>query len=315
MRKISLEQTVSWLIEHDNIEILTHDNPDGDTVGSAYALCMALQDLGKNTRVLTPCAVPVKFRAFGEKIKAQDFTAEYVVSVDVAALSLLGSLEKNYAEHIDLCIDHHGSNSVPAESTYLDPSAAAVGEMMFEIIKNLGVEMTKEIASAIYLAVSTDTGCFRYSNTTSRTLRICAELLELGVENGEINYMIFDQKSREKVLLERRVYETLTYFCGGKGAMIAITNDMLHELGTDDSETEGLASIPRQIEGVLIGMTIREKEDGCFKISVRTNGKVNACNFCMKFGGGGHPAAAGCTVSGTLEEVKEKLIKAAEEFL
>ncbi len=315
MRKISLEQAALLLKTHDNIEILTHCYPDGDTVGSAYALCLALQSLGKKAKVLTAGEVSRHFLPFGSKIRDCAFDAEYVVSVDVAAPSLLGNLEEKYAGKINLCLDHHGANSVEADDVFADVSAAATGEIIYRLLAPLGVPLDKDIASALYLAVSTDTGCFRYGNTTADTMRICADLLEAGVDNGEINHAIFEQKSREKIKLERLVYETLTYFCEGKGALITVTNDMLSSLNLDSCETDGLASIPRQIEGVLIGITLREKNDGSFKVSVRTCADINACEFCSRFGGGGHPAASGCTLSGTLEEVKTALINAAEDFL
>lgn len=312
MTRISLSEASELLYSHDNIEILTHRYPDGDTIGSAYALCLALQSIGKNARVLTAGTVSKKFLPFTSAVKAQDFRAQYTVSVDVAAPSLLGKLQQEYENKIDLCIDHHGSNSMQAENVFVDSSAAAAGEIIFDLLKLMNVTLTKEISDALYLAISTDTGCFMYSNTSARTLRTCAELLEAGVDNGSINHKIFEEKTKAKIELEKRVYETLTYFCSGKAAMITVTKDMVN--GLDDSETEGLASIPRQIDGVVMGITVREKED-CYRVSVRTNCGVDASQFCAQFGGGGHPAAAGCSLFGTCEQVRQTLIKAAEEFL
>lgn len=179
----------------------------------------------------------------------------------------------------------------------------------------MGVNFTKQIVDCLYTGISTDTGCFRYTNTTADTFRIAASLVELGCNSAYINKVMFETKSKEKIMLEREVYDTITYCADGKCAIVWVTLDMLKSLNIGEDEIEGLASIPRQIEGVLIGITMKEKEGGFFKISVRTNGDIDAAKFCSKFGGGGHKAAAGCSINGSLEDVRSQLIKAAEETL
>lgn len=303
------------LKEKDNIEILTHHYPDGDTLGSAYALCKALQAMGKYARVITSGNPSAKYDYLKSGVKEQEFQREFVVSVDVAAPSLLGENQEQYEGIIDLCIDHHRINSMEAKEKFVDPDSASAGEIIFTLLKAMYTEITPEIADCIYTAISTDTGCFRYSNTTAQTHRIAAELMGITPNWHRINTVMFELKSKEKLRLERMVYKTLEYFCEGKGALIYTTLEMQEESGVPDGELEGLASIPRQIEGVHLGITMKEKEKGVFKVSVRTNENVNAAEFCALFGGGGHNAAAGCTVEGTLEEAKEKLIKAAQGIL
>ena len=296
-----------FLREHNNYEILTHNYPDGDTLGSGYALCIALQQLGKNARVIT-AKLPPKFEYLTEGVEEQDFTADYIISTDVAADSLLAPNMEKYLGKIDICIDHHGSNSVTAKEKFVDKYAAANCEIIYKLLMRMGVNFTKQIVDCLYTGISTDTGCFRYTNTTADTFRIAASLVELGCNSAYINKVMFETKSKEKIMLEREVYDTITYCADGKCAIVWVTLDMLNRLNIGEDEIEGLASIPRQIEGVLIGITMKE-------ISVRTNGDIDAAKFCSKFGGGGHKAAAGCSINGSLEDVRSQLIKAAEETL
>ena len=311
---MKLFEVANFLKEHDNFEILTHAYPDGDTLGSGFALCLALQQMGKNARVITT-NVPSKFLYLLNGVKHQSFEAETIVSTDVASDSLLGSNMGTYIGRVDLCIDHHGSNNFTAKEKYVESNAAANCEIIYKILVELGVNFTEEMADCLYTGISTDTGCFRYTNTTSDTMRITASLMDLGCNSAYINKVMFETKSKEKIQLEHAVYDTIEYCADGKCAIIYTTLDMLKQLDVGDDEMEGLASIPRQIEGVLIGITMREKDGGFFKVSVRTNDNINASDFCSIFGGGGHPAAGGCTIEGTLEEVKAKLKKAVVKFI
>ena len=179
----------------------------------------------------------------------------------------------------------------------------------------MNIKITQDIANCLYTGISTDTGCFRYTNTTAETMRVAASLMDFGCNTAYINKAMFETKSKNKIMLERAVYDTMKYCANGRCAIIHTTIEMIERLGIGDDEMEGLASIPRQIEGVLMGITMREKQKDFFKISVRTNENINASDFCAQFGGGGHPAAAGCTIEGDLATVTEKLVKAAEKFL
>lgn len=311
---INLYELSVYLKDHDNYEILTHAYPDGDTLGSGFALCLALQQIGKNARVITT-NIPSKFTYLLKGVKEQDFEAETIISTDVAADSLLGSNMEKYAGRIDVCIDHHGSNTITAKEKFVDRFAAATCEIVYKLFRRMKIKITEQIADCIYTGISTDTGCFRYTNTTSETMRVAAQLMDFGCNTEYINKAMFETKSKTKIQIEHAVYDTMTYCANGKCAIIYTTLDMFKSLDVGDDEMEGLASIPRQIEGVLMGITMREKEGGFFKISVRTNCGINASEFCSKFGGGGHPAAAGCTIEGTLDEVRNKLIEAAEKVL
>ncbi len=311
---MNLIDVAQFLKTHDSYNILTHAYPDGDTLGSGFALCLALRQLGKKARVITT-NIPSKFVYLANTVEEQEFEAETIVSTDVAADSLLGANMSEYLGKVDLCIDHHGSNTFNAKEKYVDKNAAANCEIIYKLLVEMGVEITKPIADCLYTGISTDTGCFRYTNTTAETMRVAANLMDCGCDTAYINKAMFETKSKEKIQLEHAVYDTIKYCANGKCAIICTTLDMLKKLDVGDDEMEGLASIPRQIEGVLIGITMREKEGGFFKISVRTNENINASDFCAQFGGGGHPAAAGCSIEGDLKTVRGQLVEAVEAFL
>lgn len=315
MKKITLLDASILLLSNDNFHILTHRYPDGDTLGCAFALCYALRSIGKKANVIINGNLPSKFTYLAEKYEKQDFECGYVVSVDVAAPSLLGDLQSEYEDKIDLCLDHHGSNSMVAKNIFVDATCAAACEIIHVLIKAMKINITPDIANCIYTGISTDTGCFCYTNTTAQTHRIAAELIECGCDFNKINRINFETKTRAKIKMERMVYDTMEFYCSGKCAIIYTTLAMQKSLDAGDDEMEGLASIPRQIEGVKMGITMREKEDGTFKVSVRTNDGINASDFCARFGGGGHIAASGCSIKGDLKTVKYMLIKAAEEVL
>ncbi len=311
---MSLEKVADFLTQHDNYDILTHAYPDGDTLGSGYALCLALQQIGKNARVITT-NLPGDFEFLLDGVKKQSFDAQTVVSVDIASEQLLGCNKERYSGRIDLCVDHHEINRVEAAVKHVESDAAANCEILYRLFRLMKLDITKQIANCLYTGISTDTGCFRYTNTTAETLRIAADLLELGADTEYINKVMFETKTKKKIALEREIYDTIEYCCGGKCAIIFVTREMKKKLNVSDDELEGLASIPRQIEGVLVGITMRERDEGGFKVSVRSDSHVNAAEFCARFGGGGHAAAAGCTVKGSLDEAKAKLISEIEDFI
>ena len=314
MKQITLEKVASLLKEHDQFKILTHIYPDGDTLGCAYALAFMLRKIGKKANVAVEGNLPRKFSYLTKNYVEQDFTPEYIVSVDVAASALLGKSEMEGVDHIDLCIDHHRSHTLEADHVYVDGDAAAAAETIYQLTKIMEIELDEDIASCLYTGISTDTGCFCYTNTTPRTHQFAAELMSY-CDWKEINYVNFVVKTREKLALERWVNDTMQFCADDACAIIYTTLEVCEKVGAGDDEMEGLASIPRQIEGVKMGITMREKEGGVFKISVRTNDGIDASAFCQRFGGGGHPAAAGCAIEGDLETVKKKLIEAAEEAL
>lgn len=310
-----LESAAKTLLSKDKILILTHRSPDGDTIGSGYALAMALRKLGKSVKVDCTDPFPEKYSYFTDKLEKLEFDEEFVVSVDIADTKLLGEKLSDYADKIDLCIDHHGSNTKYAKKYYVEASAAAAAQVIAKLIRLMNVEFDKDIANAIYTGITTDTGCFRYTNVTAETHRIAADMIDCGAESGMINRLMFETKSRSRLEIERRVMDSIQFYLDGRCAIAYATIDMMKESGAVDSDMEGVSSLPRQIEGVMAGITLREKNNGKFKVSVRTTDELDASAICANFGGGGHKAAAGCMITGTLNEAIEQIIEVVRQAL
>lgn len=312
---ITLESAAKTLLSKDKILILTHRSPDGDTIGSGYALAMALRKLGKSVKVDCTDPFPEKYSYFTDKLEKLEFDEEFVVSVDIADTKLLGEKLSDYADKIDLCIDHHGSNTKYAKEYYVEASAAAAALVIAKLIRLMNVDFDKDIANAIYTGITTDTGCFRYTNVTAETHRIAADMIDCGAESGMINRLMFETKSRSRLEIERRVMDSIQFYLDGRCAIAYATIDMMKESGAVDSDMEGVSSLPRQIEGVMAGITLREKNNGKFKVSVRTTDELDASAICANFGGGGHKAAAGCMITGTLNEAIEQIIEVVRQAL
>lgn len=312
---VTHNEAFALLEKKDNILILTHRSPDGDAVGSMFALYYALREMGKNVRCIidtVPHALsfPVCEDAFCE------FAEECVVTVDVADKKLLTEETLHlYGDKVFLAIDHHEANKPFAENTLLDFNASAACEVIYDMLVSSGKDISIETAQALYLGISTDTGCFRYPNTTAHTLAAAAALVETGVDNGRINREVFETKTKEYVRFETLAMNNLKTYFDGKCALIVITQAMYNSTGTTEADTHSIAALPRQIEGVLVGIVIKEKKDGSYKVSVRTNEPVSAAEICETFGGGGHRLAAGCELTGRQPEVVNLVLKAVSEAL
>lgn len=309
-RTADLKKTAEILKGADNILILTHKSPDGDTVGSAFALCRALIAMNKKAKVVCSDELPEKFGYLYEGMDTCEFEPEFIVASDIASTDLMGSVLAPFADKVGLCIDHHPSNGDYAAFTMLDPASAATCEITADLIPLLNVEIDKKIAECLYTGLATDTGCFRYSNTSSRTLRTAALMIDKGAESAAINKKLFETLSRARMDFERMALESIEYHFGGKAALITITKEMEEKTGVSDSDTDGIPALPAKIEGVQAGITLKEKKDGGYKISLRTGSTLNASQICAKLGGGGHAAAAGCRIEGTLEEAKKTILEA-----
>lgn len=311
--RINKSEAAALLLKEDNVLILTHKNPDGDTLGSGYALCRALLKLGKKARVECFDPIPKKYDYMFEGLDVIEFEPSYIVAVDVADTKLLGEgFEKLYGNNIDLCIDHHSSNIMYAKKTCLYEEDAATAETIYSIICKLGVEMDEGMASCIYTGLSTDTGCFRYSNASAKTYRIASEMIELGVNNGAINSLMFESKSLSQLRLLKLSIEGMKLYFDNKCAIVTLTQKMFEDSGAHENESETISSLARQVEGVLVGATLRERPDGTYKVSVRTHAPVDAAKICSKMNGGGHKRAAGCEINLPLEQATQVLLNHIE---
>ncbi len=303
------------LLAQDDILILAHGHPDGDTLGCGYSLCRALLAAGKRAAVSCSDPIPSKYAYLSQGIPELTFTPAFIVAVDVADASLLGKKNESlYAANIDLSIDPHGSNKLFAKQTLLDAGAAAASEIVLEVIKAMGQTITPDIANCIYTGLTTDTGCFRYSNVTPRTMRMGAEMIEAGADNAMINTVMFETKTKSYVALEKLCLAGMEMYFDDRFALITVTQEMFRQTGSDESECDAIAALPRQIEGVLIGATLREKPDGSFKVSLRTHAPADASAICAGMGGGGHVRAAGCQLEGPKENAKAQLLRHIEQY-
>lgn len=303
------------LLANDNIMIISHMSPDGDTLGSSFGLYNALTSLNKHVKVRCSDKVPAKFAYLQEGYVDNDFSEDYVVCVDVAATQLFGDKLSSYIEKVDLCIDHHPSNDFYAKKTCLNAKAGATCELVFEIIELLGAKVTSQIADCLYTGITTDTGCFKYSNTTAQTHIVTAELIKFGADYAEINRFLFDTKSKSRIEIEQHVLNTMEFFYNDRVALIAISQKTIERTHADESELDGVSALPRTIEGVQIGITIREKTNGAYKLSLRTTSEVDASEICQIFGGGGHKRAAGCLIEADFESTKKMIVEAVGKFL
>lgn len=312
--RINAAYAAELLKSKDNILILTHDHPDGDTLGSAYALCRGLRSIGKKAVVKCPDKIPDSYAFMWQNLPEQDFEPAFIVAVDIADSVLLGAeYEAIYKDIINLSIDHHGSNNLKADDVLLESDAAAAAEIIYDVLMELGASLDSAMADCIYTGLSTDTGCFRYSNTSARSHRLAAILIDAGANKDEINQVFFETKSRVYAALERLALDSMTMYFDDRLAVITITQAMFRITGANESECDRLSALPRQIEGVLVGVTLRETKDGNFKASIRTNGPLNAAVLAAKMGGGGHAKAAGCRIDGPLEKAMEVLLKSVSE--
>ncbi len=312
---ISIKGVCNALLANDRILIVTHQSPDGDTFGSGYALYYALRSIGKRACVVCSDEPPERYHFMLEGYEADEFEPQLVVAVDLADRQLFGAKYAHLADLVDICIDHHPSNSRYAKKVLLRAKASATCEIMYDVVKGLGAEFSKEICTCLYTGIATDTGCFRFSNTTAKAHRIAARLMEGGAPTAKINRKMFETKSVSRLMIERQVLESIEYYFDNRCAMISITQDMLKTSGAEESELDGISTLPRQIAGVQIGVMLREKETGEFKVSMRTNDGFDASKICGKLGGGGHMKAAGCVVPGGLDNAKRILVETIAQYI
>ena len=298
-----------WLLSHDNFCILTHVRPDGDTMGSASALCVGLRQLGKNAHLLrNEGASPFLDKCQLGLTKDWPEEGDTLVTVDVASPNMLPEQWKVLQDRIGLRLDHHGTATSFTPEELVDPTAAACGEIVYDVLMAMGAEMTKEIAWRLYIAISTDTGCFRYANTTAATYRVAAACAETGAELYPITQELFDTTSISELKLQNWMVDHAVFLCGGKAAVCAIPPELEQSVSKED--LEGISGFLRSIEGVKISATIRKTETGC-KMSVRAIPGFDAAAVCKKFGGGGHKGAAGASLELSMDEA----VRAAAEAL
>ncbi len=303
-------ECAQWLRDRDDFCILTHVRPDGDTLGSAAALCLGLRQLGKTAHVLENEGASPYLRQCVEGLTVPaPGSGDTLIAVDVASPGMLPEGSKAYLGAIALRIDHHGSATSFTEMELVDPQAAACGDLIYDILMAAGCQMTKELAWRLYIAVSTDTGCFRYANTNAHCYEVAAACAATGANLYPITQALFDTNTLGKLKLESYIVGHAVFLCGGQAAVCAIPKTLEDTVSKEDME--GVPGFLRSIEGVKISATIRQTETGA-KMSVRAIPGYDAAAVCAQFGGGGHKGAAGASLEAPLEKATEIVSKALE---
>ena len=311
---LSARGAAGYLEALDNVLLLTHVRPDGDTIGSAAALCRALRDCGQTAYLLPNPEITATYAPYAAPYWAPEgWQAEHIVSVDIADASLLPENAQSYRDRIELAIDHHPSQTFFARNTCLEADSAACGEIVYEIIQHL-TALTADIALPLYVAVSTDCGGFQYGNTTARTHRIAAALMDV-VDVAAVNKALFRTKSRVRLAMESRMVADMKLFDHQRVVVMEIPLSLRQEMQAADADIEELSALPARAEGSDCGVTLRELRPGTVMVSVRTGPRVDACALCRILGGGGHHAASGATVEGTLDEARMAVLAAYRKVI
>ena len=307
--RIDLSDAVRFLRQHDRYLILSHNHPDGDTVGSAAALCHALRAIGKRARTGCSDLIPPLFSYITDELADDDFEPETLIAVDAAAAYMLGPELAPRAGEVALCIDHHPSNEMYARQVLLEDDSAATAEIIYELVEGLGVPLNRPLAEALYTGFATDTGCFRYANTTPRTHLFAAETMRAGARADMINSINFVLKSRVRVRLEQELLSTLTYYYGGRVSVMHLTQAMLRDAGASPSDADALSYLTRQVIGVDVGLLFKETPEGGQKVSVRSNEACDSSQLCQRFGGGGHRFASGCSFDTDFVSARDAMLR------
>ncbi|MBQ3529906.1 MAG: DHH family phosphoesterase [Oscillospiraceae bacterium] len=310
MKILTRKQTAEFLNENDNFVILTHRRPDGDTLGSAALLCRGLRKLGKNAHILRNPEITEKYAHLHQGLTTEQVAEGAVlIAVDTASRGMLPEAFSQYADRIILRIDHHATADSFTDCELVEPETAACGELVARVLSLMGVQLDKTMANALYTAISTDTGCFRYANTTAETFEVAAHCAYCGADLFAINQALFETRSLGRLRLEGWLIEHMLFLQEGKVAICALPKAIEEELGLTEDDLENISGFPRSIEGVKIAATIREDGENRVKISVRAVPGYDAAAICAQFGGGGHKGAAGASMNCSMAEAVEAIKK------
>jgi phosphoesterase RecJ-like protein len=316
MKKLTRTEVAEFLTRKDNFAIITHCGPDGDTVGSAAGLCLGLRQLGKTAHVLENSFVAEKYAYLLEGLTKQDAQeGDTIITVDVATPGMFSDNSVHLREKVDLRIDHHSSDTPFATYELVDSTAAACSEIVWDVLALMGAKMEKDMANALFTAVSTDTGCFRYANTSHRSFALASKCAAESKDIFRISQQLFDTVTLGRLRLQSWVVENMKLLCDGKIVVCGIPANIQEMLNLEEEDMGNLSGFLRSIAGVKIAATVRQDNEGHTGVSVRAVPGYDAAAICEKFGGGGHKGAAGASMENvTLEEAVERLIAAMPEI-
>ena len=307
MKNLTRSETAQILLSHDNYAIVTHRRPDGDTLGSSAVLCMGLRQLGKTAYILeNPEITPKYAHLHAGLCKPSAEEGDFVVTVDVASAGMLPDCFKHLT--FDLRIDHHGNATSFTPVELVEPGAAACGEIVYGLLTEMGAELDIPMANALYTAISTDTGCFRYANTTADTFAAASACAKAGAEVFTINQALFETNSLARLKVQAYMLENAIFLQDGKIAICPLPKAVENNCGAGEDDLDNISGFPRTIEGVKLAVTIREEGTERVKMSVRAVPGQDASALCAKFGGGGHKGAAGASMNKTMEEAVAAVI-------
>ena len=305
-------QNLLKLIENaENIILLPHDNIDGDSFCSCQAFKMMLDSMGKACRIVAevPCIKKLEFLGLSCDVYEEGIAADLVIAVDCADAGRMGERGKIFENAPKrAAVDHHKTNRGFGQINVINPAAAAACEIIFDLYKEWGIEISPKAAECIYCGIVTDTGGFRYSNTTAKTLEVAASLLKMGVNAEKINLNIFENRSFAQMAIEAAAVDNTRFFHGGKTALCYISKEMQEKVGASDDDMSNISSIMRSIEGVEVSAVIKEK-NGELRVSMRSKEVADVAEICALLGGGGHSRAAGASLEGDAEAAIETLAK------
>ena len=315
MKMLTRNDTADFLLKNDNYAILTHRRPDGDTIGSSAALCHILRKLGKTAHIIRNEEVSDRFAWLHEGL-TKEVAAENdtIVTVDVASPGMLPKAFEQYLGRIALRIDHHASATSFTENELVDSGAGACAEIIFDLMEHLWVEMDADIANAIYVGTSTDTGCFRFANTTSHTFITAAACAAAGAKIYQLNQELFETNTLGRLKIQGWIVENMKVFSDGKLAVVAIPKSVEDSIGVTEDDMDNISSFPRTVAGVCMAATLRETKDGDVKLSVRAIPGYDATIITGQFGGGGHKGAAGASMKMSLSDAALAVEKAMLEM-
>ena len=303
---LTRNEAARWLLEHDDYLILSHRRPDGDTIGSSAALCLGLRKLGKQAHVLRNRQITPKYDRLHAGLAVEEAQpGQTLVVVDTATAKLLPEEAVHLQERISLRIDHHGTAEPFTPAALVDPESASCAEIIYDLLVLMGVEMDIPIAEALYIGLSTDTGCFRYANTTPHTYRTAAACMQTGADLHGITQDIFETNSFAKLSMQSWITQHIQFYRDGTVAVCALPRAVEERLGATEDDMESISGFPRSIEGVRLAAMLRQLPDGRVKLSVRAVPGEDAAAICVKFGGGGHKGAAGATLEMPLEQAAQ----------
>lgn len=309
---MTVGECVQTLKENDQFLILTHTRPDGDTLGSAAALCSALRRAGRTAVMYQNPEITEHFMAYVAPYLGEGPENAFVISVDVAGEELF---PEGFDGKADLAIDHHPKNpGFALRGTLLNGDKASCGEVVMQVIEAMNGRLTKEEADLLYMAVSTDCGCFVYGNTRADTHLAAARLIDAGADAARLNKALFRSFSFSRLKLEGLIFSSLRSYRDNALNVAVVTLDMMRASGATEDDCDDLASLAGKVRGNRVSVTVRELGPGRSKASIRTDGSVDASVVCGRFGGGGHKMASGCTLDAGPEELAERLLGVINEL-